>query len=119
MPKVGRIAALDVPGRSGRGEALPFSPRKLVGYSGLAPTVRQQRRADRVRLDQPGGSARVAGGVGADRPPGGHRHSEATQPLRTWFNRVASKRGKKTAMVALATAAAGDRVPVAQERNGL
>lgn len=28
--------------------------------------------------------------------------AQATQPLRTWFNRVAKKRGKKTALVALA-----------------
>lgn len=26
----------------------------------------------------------------------------ATQPLRTWYNRVAQRRGKKTALVALA-----------------
>ena len=28
--------------------------------------------------------------------------TKATQPLRSWFNRVARKRGKKTALVALA-----------------
>lgn len=101
IPKVGRIAALtflaavDEVDRFG-------SSRKLVGYSGLAPTVRQSgERTEYGSISRQGRSelravwVQIAHLVVIDR----HR---MTQPLRTWFNRVARRRGKKTATVALA-----------------
>ena len=101
MPGVGRIASLtflaavDDVGRFG-------SARKLVGYSGLAPTVRSSgERTEYGPISREGRSelraiwVQVAHVVAKDT----HR---ATQPLRTWFNRVAHRRGKKTAIVALA-----------------
>lgn len=101
MPKVGRIAALtflaavDDPKRFG-------SSRKLVGYSGLAPTVRSSgERTEYGSISREGRRelravwVQVAHLVAIDT-------SKATQPLRTWFNRTARRRGKKTATVALA-----------------
>ena len=101
MPRVGRIAALtflaavDDVDRFG-------SSRKLVGYSGLAPTVRQSgERTEYGSINRQGRSelravwVQIAHLVAIDR----HR---PTQPLRTWFNRVARRRGRKTAIVALA-----------------
>jgi transposase len=101
MPKVGRIAALtflaavDDPKRFA-------SSRKLVGYSGLAPTVRSSgERTEYGPISREGRRelravwVQVAHLVAVDT-------SRATQPLRTWFNRVARHRGKKTALVALA-----------------
>ena len=74
---------------------------KLVGYTGLAPTVRQSsERTDTARSAAKGGVN--CGPCGCRSPTWSHRQKEATQPLRTWFNRVARKRGKKTALVALA-----------------
>ncbi len=101
MPQVGRIAALtflaavDDPKRF-------RSSRKLVGYSGLAPTVRSSGGRTEYgsisregRRELRGVWVQVAHRVAIDT-------SRATQPLRTWFNRVAHRRGKKTAAVALA-----------------
>ena len=101
MPKVGRIAALTFVAAVDDVHRFPSS-RKLVGYSGLAPTVRssgertvygsisrQGRRELRAVWVQ------IAHLVAMDT-------SRATQPLRTWFNKVARKRGRKTAVVALA-----------------
>jgi transposase len=101
MPKVGRIAALTFLAAVDDPKRFP-SARKLVGYSGLAPTVRSSgerteygsiTRAGRRELR--GVWVQVAHLVAIDT-------SRATQPLRTWFNRVAHRRGKKTATVALA-----------------
>jgi transposase len=101
MPKVGRIASLTLVAAVDNVQRFSSS-RKLVGYSGLAPTVRQsgdrteygaisreRRRELRVVWVQ------IVHLVAIDR-------KRATQPLRTWFNRVAKKRGKKTAVVTLA-----------------
>lgn len=101
MPKVGRIAALTFVAAVDDVHRFPSS-RKLVGYSGLAPTVRSS--GDRTvygSISREGRSelravwVQIAHLVAIDT-------SRATQPLRTWFNRVARKRGKKTALVALA-----------------
>ena len=101
MPKVGRIAALTF--LAAVDDVKRFdSSRKLVGYSGLAPTVRSSgarteygsiTRAGRRELR--GVWVQIAHLVAIDT-------SQATRPLRTWFNRVARRRGKKTAVVALA-----------------
>jgi transposase len=101
MPKVGRIGALtflaavdDV--------HLFSSSRKLVAYSGLAPTVRQSSdRACYGSITRQGRSelravwVQIAQLVANDR-------SRASQPLRSWYRRIERKRGRRTAVVALA-----------------
>ena len=101
MPRVGRIASLTFLAAVDDVDRFPSS-RKLVGYSGLAPTVRQSgERAQYGAISREGRSelravwVQIAHLVAIDK-------KKATQPLRTWFNRVAKKRGKKTALVALA-----------------
>lgn len=101
MPKVGRIAALTFLGAVDDVKRFP-SARKLVGYTGLAPTVRSSgERTEYGSITRAGRRelravwVQVAHLVAIDT----HR---ATQPLRTWFNRVAHRRGKKTATIALA-----------------
>lgn len=101
MPRVGRIASLTF--LAAVDDVNRFSSsRKLVKYSGLTPRVRQS--SDRTQygaITREGRSelravwVQIAHLVAIDR-------TKATQPLRTWFNRVARKRGKKTATVALA-----------------
>ena len=78
------------------------SSRKLIGYSGLAPTVRQSsERTTYGAISRQGRSelrtvwVQIAHLVARDR-------TKATRPLRNWFDRVAGKRGKKTALIALA-----------------
>lgn len=100
MPKVGRIAALTFLAAVDDPKRFP-SARKLVGYSGLAPTVRSSgERTEYGSISREGRRelravwVQVAHLVAMDT-------TKATQPLRTWFNRVARRRGKKTAMVAL------------------
>jgi transposase len=101
MPKVGRIASLTFV--AAVDDVKRFrSSRKLVGYSGLAPTVRSSgERTEYGSISREGRRelravwVQIAHLVAADT-------SRATQPLRTWFNRVARRRGKKTATVALA-----------------
>jgi len=101
MPKVGRIASLTL--LSAVDDVNRFgSSKKLVGYTGLAPTVRQSSdRCEYGRISREGRKelrgvwVQVAHLVAIDR-------TRATQPLRTWFNRVAKRRGRKTAIVALA-----------------
>lgn len=101
MPKVGRIASLTFLAAVDDVNRFPTS-RKLVGYSGLAPTVRQSgERTEYGAISREGRRelravwVQIAHLVAIDK-------KKATQPLRTWFNRVAKKRGKKTALVGLA-----------------
>jgi transposase len=101
MPKVGRIASLTFLAAVDDVKRFPSS-RKLVGYSGLAPTVRSSgERTEYGSISREGRRelravwVQVAHLVASDR-------GRATQPLRTWYNRVARRRGKKTAVVALA-----------------
>lgn len=101
MPKVGRIASLTFLAAVDDVNRFPTSL-KLVGYSGLAPTVRQSgERTEYGAISREGRRelravwVQIAHLVATD-------NKRATQPLRTWFNRVARKRGKKTALVALA-----------------
>ena len=101
IPKVGRIASLTF--LAAVDDIKRFrSSRKLVGYSGLAPTVRSSgERTEYGSISREGRRelravwVQIAHLVAIDT----HR---ATQPLRTWFNKVARRRGKKTATVALA-----------------
>jgi transposase len=101
MPKVGRIAALTFLAAVDDPKRFP-SARKLVGYSGLAPTVRSSgERTEYGSISRAGRRelravwVQIAHLVAVD-------DGKATRPLRAWFNRVAHRRGKKTATVALA-----------------
>lgn len=101
MPKVGRLAALTLVSAVDDVERF-VSSRKLVGYSGLAPTVRQSgERTAYGPISRQGRRelravwVQVAHLVAIDQ-------SKATAPLRSWFHRVARRRGRKTAVVALA-----------------
>jgi transposase len=101
MPRVGRIASLTF--LAAVDDVQRFaSSRKLVGYSGLAPTVRSSgERTEYGAISREGRRelravwVQIAHLVAID-------HKQASRPLRTWFNRVARKRGRKTALVALA-----------------
>lgn len=101
MPEVGRIAALTFLAAVDDVHRFPSS-RKLVGYSGLAPTVRQSgERTEYGSISRQGRRELRAVWVQIAHLAAVDRH-RTTQPLRTWFNRVARRRGKKTATVALA-----------------
>jgi transposase len=101
MPRVGRIASLTF--LAAVDDVNRFSSsRKLVGYSGLAPTVRSSgERTAYGSITREGRAelravwVQIAHLVAID-------DSRATAPLRRWHARVARKRGKKTATVALA-----------------
>jgi transposase len=101
MPKVGRLAALTLLSAVDDVARFPSS-RKLVGYSGLAPTVRQSgERTTYGAISRQGRRelravwVQVAHLVAINTSPD-------TGPLRAWFHRVARRRGQKTAVVALA-----------------
>jgi transposase len=101
IPRVGRIASLTF--LAAVDDVHRFSSsRKLVGYSGLAPTVRSSgERTQYGSISREGRRelravwVQIAHLVAIDK-------TRATRPLRTWFNKVAKRRGKKTATVALA-----------------
>lgn len=101
MPGVGRIASLTF--LAAVDEVSRFgSSRKLVGYSGLAPTVRSSgERTEYGPISREGRRELRAVWVQVAHVVAKDTHRQ-TQPLRTWFNRVAHRRGKKTAIVALA-----------------
>jgi len=101
MPKVGRIASLTF--LAAVDDVNRFSSsRKLVGYSGLAPTVRSSgERTEYGSISREGRRelravwVQIAQLVAMDT-------GRDTAPLRKWFAKVAFHRGKKTAIVALA-----------------
>jgi len=101
MPKVGRIASLTF--LAAVDDVNRFSSsRKLVGYSGLAPTVRSSgERTEYGSISREGRRelravwVQIAQLVAMD-------SGRDTAPLRKWFAKVAFHRGKKTAIVALA-----------------
>lgn len=99
MPKVGRIASLTFLAAVDDVHRFPSS-RKLVGYSGLAPTARSSGgRTQYGSISREGRSelrvvwVQIVHLVAIDK-------TRATRSLRTWFNKVAKRRGKKTATVA-------------------
>jgi transposase len=101
IPKVGRIAALTFLAAVDDVHRFPSS-RKLVGYTGLAPTVRSSgERTEYGHITRQGRAelravwVQIAHLVAADT-------GKASAPLRKWFSQVAYSRGKKTAIVALA-----------------
>jgi transposase len=101
MPKVGRIAALTF--LAGVDDVKRFSSsRKLAAYAGLVPSVRSSgERTEYGHITREGRSelravwVQIAHLVAMDT-------TQATRPLRTWFTRLVRRRGKKTAIVALA-----------------
>ena len=101
IPKLGRITSLTF--LAAVDDVHRFSSsRKLVGYSGLAPTVRSSgERTEYGSISREGRRelramfVQVAHLITMDK-------SRASQPLRSWFKRVQKKRGKKTAIVGLA-----------------
>jgi transposase len=101
MPKVGRIASLTFLAAVDQVERFATS-RKLVSYSGLCPTVRSSgERTEYGSISREGCSelravwVQIAHLVAADR-------SRSTARLRRWYRKVASHRGKKSAIMALA-----------------
>jgi transposase len=100
MPAVGPIASLTLLAAVDRIERFRGS-RKLVSYSGLCPTVRSSgERTEYGSISRQGRSELRAVWVQvAHRVAHDERMNAA--PLRQWFWRVAGRRGKKTATVAL------------------
>jgi len=101
MPKVGRIASLTLLAAVDQVDRFGTS-RKLVSYSGLCPTVRSSgERTQYGSISREGRSelravwVQIAHLVVRDT-------SRSTARLRQWYSKVASHRGKKTAIVALA-----------------
>lgn len=101
IPRVGQIASLTF--LAAVDDVHRFSSsRKLIGYSGLAPTVRSSgERTEYGSISREGRRelravwVQIAHLIVMDK-------KRQTQPLRTWFNKVAKRRGRKTATVALA-----------------
>jgi transposase len=101
MPKVGRIASLTFLAAVDRVDRFETS-RKVVSYSGLCPTVRSSgERTEYGSISREGRSelravwVQIAHLVARDK-------SRSTARLRRWYSKVASHRGKRTAIVALA-----------------
>jgi transposase len=101
MPKVGRIASLTLLAAVDQVDRFGTS-RKLVSYSGLCPTVRSSgERTEYGSISREGRSelravwVQIAHLVVRDT-------SRSSARLRRWYSKVASHRGKKTAIVALA-----------------
>jgi transposase len=101
MPKVGRIASLTFLAAVDQVDRFDTS-RKLVSYSGLCPTVRSSgERTEYGSISREGRSelravwVQIAHLVACD-------SSRSTARLRRWYSKVASHRGKRTAIVALA-----------------
>jgi len=101
MPKVGRIASLTFLAAVDRVDRFETS-RKVVSYSGLCPTVRSSgERTEYGSISRQGRSelravwVQIAHLVVRDK-------SRSTARLRRWYSKVASHRGKRTAIVALA-----------------
>jgi transposase len=101
IPKVGRIASLTFLAAVDRVDRFDTS-RRVVSYSGLSPTVRSSgERTEYGSISREGRSelravwVQIAHLVVRDQ-------SRSTARLRRWYSKVASHRGKRTAIVALA-----------------
>jgi transposase len=100
MPGVGRIASLTFLAAVDEVERFSSS-RKLVSYSGLCPVVRSSgERTEYGPISREGRSELRAVWVQVAHRVA-HDGRAATRSLRAWFWRVAGRRGKKTATVAL------------------
>jgi transposase len=101
MPRVGRIASLTFVAAVDRVKRFSSS-RKVVSYSGLVPSVRASgERVEYGSITREGRSELRAVWVQIAHLVA-HDTSPEARPLRRWFGRVARRRGKKTATVALA-----------------
>jgi len=101
MPMVGLIAALTLIAAVDD-ESRFSSSRKLVSYAGLAPSVRQSgERANYGPISREGRHELRAVWVQIAHLIANDQRGPA-KPLRSWFLKVARRRGKKTALVALA-----------------
>jgi len=120
IPKVGRIAALTFLAAVDQVDRFPSS-RKLVGYSGLAPTVRSSGERTQYGAISRQGRAELRGVWVQIAHLVARDTGRATAPLRKWYSRVAYQRGKKTAIVALARSPRrpDDRVPAVAGRDGV
>jgi transposase len=101
IPRVGRIASLTFLATVDHVDRFSSS-RKLVSYSGLSPTVRSSgERTQYGSISREGRSelravwVQIAHLVVRDK-------TRSTARLRRWYSKVASHRGKRTAIVALA-----------------
>lgn len=100
MPSVGQIAALTLVAAIDRVERFQSS-RELVSYSGLAPIVRQSGERATYGPISREGRKEIRGVWVQIAHLVAHSDKGAAKPLRRWFLRVARRRGKKTALVAL------------------
>jgi len=100
MPSVGPVAALTLVAAIDRVERFQSS-RALVSYSGLAPTVRQSGDRSNYGPINRAGRSEIRGVWVQIAHLVAHSDKCAAKPLRRWFLRVARRRGKKTALVAL------------------
>jgi transposase len=101
IPGVGRVSAQTLVAAVDTIERFPTA-KKLVAYSGLVPSVRASgERVEYGRLTKQGRSEIRAVWVQA-----AHAvmlvKDRAAEPLQRWCERIARRRGKKTAVVALA-----------------
>lgn len=100
MPSVGPVAALTLVAAIDKVERFTSS-RALVNYSGLAPSLRQSgERADYGPISRIG-RTEIRGVWVQIAHLIAHSEKSAAKPLKRWFLRVAGRRGKKTALVAL------------------
>lgn len=100
MPSVGPIAALTLVAAIDRVERFRSS-RELVSYSGLAPIVRQSGERTSYGPISREGRKEIRGVWVQIAHLVAHSDKGNAKPLRRWFLRVARRRGKKTALVAL------------------
>lgn len=101
MPGVGQVSAQTLVAAVDTIERFP-SAKKLVAYAGLAPSVRASgERVEYGRITKQGRSEIRAVWVQAAHAALAVKGAAAA-PLQRWWSRVARRRGKKTAIVALA-----------------
>ena len=101
IPGVGRVSAQTLVAAVDRIERFPRA-KKLVAYSGLVPSVRASgERVEYGRITKQGRSEIRAVWVQAAHAALAVKGAEA-RPLQQWCERIAKRRGKKTALVALA-----------------
>jgi len=100
IPGVGWVSALTFLSAVDKVNRFPSS-RKLVGYSGLAPTVRESSERTQYGPITREGRKEIRGTwVEAAHRVVTNRSTDA-KPLQKWYWKVAKRRGSKTAIVAL------------------
>jgi len=100
IPGVGWVCALTFLSAVDKVQRFPSS-RKLIGYSGLAPTVRESSERTQYGPITREGRKEIRGTwVEAAHRVITNRSTDA-KPLQKWYWKVAKRRGSKTAIVAL------------------